>query len=106
LAGRKFVSLKDEKGVRQAYMQNAIDATGPKRAEKLIRDSGYDGVRYLARFGSRAVGGMYVDVESISYVVFEPDQIEVVGEFTEHLAGTKDDHDQQSHGGGKRRGHP
>ena len=72
LAGKGLLTSLSEHGIRAAYMQNAIDRTTPQRAEKLIREAGYDGVIYEASMMSR--GGRKSDV-SISYIVFEPSQI-------------------------------
>ena len=81
LAGKGLFTSLNERGIRVAYMQNAIDRTTPQRAEKLIREAGYDGVVYEASLMSR--GGPVGDHRgvwrrsdaSISYIVFEPSQI-------------------------------
>lgn len=78
LAGSKLYVSKDEDGTPCCYMQNAIDATGGQRAEKLIRAAGFDSVIYHAKVGSRVMGGMQVSGKSESYIVFEPSQIKVV----------------------------
>lgn len=80
LAGSKLYTSKDENGIPSAWMQNAIDYTSPARAEKLIRDAGFDGMEYEAKVGSLAVGGrgMSVTGKSRSYIVFEPTQIKSV----------------------------
>jgi hypothetical protein len=72
LAGNSLFTSLNERGIRAAYMQNAIDRTTPQRAEKLIREAGYDGVVYEAFIMSR--GGDKSDV-STSYIVFDPSQI-------------------------------
>jgi hypothetical protein len=71
LGGKNRFYPKNEKGVRSVYVQNAIDWTSPKRAEKLIKGAGYDGIKYRAAIRGQAG----VTSESISYVVFEPTQI-------------------------------
>jgi hypothetical protein len=81
LAGKRLLTNLNEHEIRVAYMQNAIDQTTPQRAEKLIREAGYDGVVYEASLMSR--GGPVGDHRgvwrrsdaSISYIVFEPSQI-------------------------------
>jgi len=74
LGGKKVYVSKDEKGNRCLYMQHAIDATSPARAEKLIRESGYDGVIYDAQVGTYGVVNRTL-AKSESYIVFEPGQI-------------------------------
>ena len=49
--------MNDENGVRQTYLQRAIDMTDPARAEKIIRAAGYDAVRYSAEYIRGAVSG-------------------------------------------------
>jgi hypothetical protein len=77
LAGRKFFPVKDENGVLAVYMQNAIDATNPKRAEKLLRDAGYDSVKYKSKITGRPMpGGQYsVGPQAESYTVLNPNQL-------------------------------
>lgn len=76
LAGRKIPTMKWDDGRKAIYLQNAIDAAHPKKAEAAIREAGYDAVKYQAKYGSRAIGGMSISQESVSYVVFEPEQVE------------------------------
>lgn len=80
LAGARLYITKDENGTRTAWLQNAVDATSPSRAQKLIQEAGYDGVEYQARIGSLAPGGRGVSVSgrSRSFVAFEPTQIKSV----------------------------
>ncbi len=75
LAGSKLFTQKSEDGRRAAFMQNAIDSTSPQRAEKLIKEAGYDGVFYRARLGQRTPYGATYSGESESFIVFEPQQI-------------------------------
>ena len=75
LAGSKLFTQKSEDGRRGAYMQNAIDSTSPQRAEKLIKEAGYDGVVYRSRIGQRTPYGSTYSGESQSFIVFEPQQI-------------------------------
>ena len=74
LAGSKMFTVKDENGHRTAYVQHAIDAASPARAERLVREAGYDGIRYLASVGTRGVGAR-TTAKSVSWVVFSPTQI-------------------------------
>ena len=75
LAGSRFFPQKNENGVRQAYIQNAIDSTSGARAEKLIRAAGYDGVVYKAKLVNPQPGGYTSGGGGTAYVVFEPTQI-------------------------------
>lgn len=80
LAGQHFFSSKDENGVPATFLQNAIDATSPQRAERLIRDAGYDGVRYMARYGSINPGGTSANIaeRSPASLVFTPEQLKII----------------------------
>ena len=79
LAGAKLMTQRGEDGVRMVYMQGAIDRTSAERAERLIREAGYDGIVYEAMLASAAWTGAGVgrrrDAVSRSYVVFEPTQV-------------------------------
>lgn len=76
LAGNRLMTQTDSDGKKIAYMQGSIDATSGKRAEKLIREAGYDSVKYEASIISPSGGGRYIQGEkSISYVVFESKQV-------------------------------
>ena len=79
LAGKKLMTQRGEDDVRMAYMQNAIDNTTAQRAEKLIREAGYDGIRYESFLLSsvwtgRGIGRARTG-SSRSFIVFEPTQI-------------------------------
>ncbi|WP_455233387.1 ADP-ribosyltransferase-containing protein [Geopseudomonas aromaticivorans] len=74
LAGKKVHIDRDAEGVRCMWLQSAIDATSGPRAERLIREAGYDGVIYDARVGSYGVVNHTLD-KSESYIVFEPSQV-------------------------------
>jgi hypothetical protein len=79
LAGKKLMTQRGEDDVRMAYMQSAIDQTGALRAEKLIREAGYDGIRYESILLSPVwtgwgMGGARTG-SSRSYIVFDPTQI-------------------------------
>jgi hypothetical protein len=81
LAGSRLFTDKNENGIRCAWMQSAIDMTSAQRAEKLIREAGYDSVSYLATVGGAA--NPFNHTRSISakgecYVVFDPAQIKIV----------------------------
>ncbi len=73
---KSFWAPQDADGVPCVFVQNAIDRTDSKRAEKLIRDAGYDGVRYMASLRSAAAPGYVKETgRSTSWIVFEPTQI-------------------------------
>ena len=72
---RVYKPVNPDSGKRQIYIQNAIDITGPARADKLIREAGYDGVAYKSRILTADVGRYTKGAESKSYVVFSPTQI-------------------------------
>jgi len=61
------------------YMPRAIDQTSAQRAEKLIREAGYDGILYESVLSSSVWtgGGMgrKRTGSSRSYIVFDPTQI-------------------------------
>jgi hypothetical protein len=58
------------------FLQNAIDAASPKKAERVIREAGYDGVIYDATVrGAIVQGRASVSGESESYVVFDSSQV-------------------------------
>jgi N12 class adenine-specific DNA methylase/GGDEF domain-containing protein len=78
LAGKNLYTVKDDNGVPSVYLQNVIDSVNPQKAEKAIREAGYDGVIYKSRIGTRGVvgyGGGTVTAESQSIIVFSPTQI-------------------------------
>lgn len=53
----------------------SLDIFDPARAERILRDLGYDGVRYEAKYGTHTPYGARFSAKSPSWVVFEPDQI-------------------------------
>lgn len=71
IAGPNFFSVKDENGVPAVWLQNAIDNASPRRAEKMIREAGYDGVIYQSTV--RTSDGRTVR-KGNAVVVFEPTQ--------------------------------
>jgi hypothetical protein len=78
LAGKGMYAVKNDAGVPSVYLQNIIDATTPQRAERVIREAGYDGVIYLARIGTRGVDGYSrgnITSESRAFIAFSPTQI-------------------------------
>lgn len=75
LAGKNFFYAKDEGGRRGVYIQNAIDATSPARAQALIRAAGYDGVRYNAKLRIMGVGSSQTMAEGRSWVALDPTQV-------------------------------
>ena len=107
----KFVSGEGEDGKRRAIIQ--LDATSPKRAERILRKYGYDAIRYTSKMGRRFIQhgrmGFEVSAESRSIVVLDAKQIvPVIGrkEYDElmrlkHITGNPD-HDspegQKRHG--------
>ena len=69
-------------GKRMVYLQNIIDKTNPKQAEQIIREFGYDGVVYNSKLITRnnCQPGYYNLIkESESYIVFDNNQIKIVG---------------------------
>lgn len=79
LAGRRLLTQAHADGRKMAYLQGAIDATSPSRAERLIREAGYDGVCYRAQIGEVTPYGKWDrGPESRSWVVFEPHQVKTV----------------------------
>lgn len=77
LAGRKLYISFDENKVPCVYLQNAIDATSPERAQRLIREAGYDGLFYQTRlvlFSAGCQGGS-ITAKSPACIVFEPCQV-------------------------------
>jgi hypothetical protein len=85
ISSRSTWYMKNELGLRTAWLQNVINSTTSQRAEKLIRDAGYDGVRYAATIRQARYGGAMAIDESPAWIVFEPTQIKHavlnVGEF-------------------------
>ena len=79
LAGSKLMTQRGEDGVRLAYMQNAIDKTSALRAEKLIREAGYDGILYESVLSTASWTGTGVGRartgSSRSFIVFDPSQV-------------------------------
>jgi hypothetical protein len=74
LAGRRqFLTETNELGQKIAIPR--IDGTDSKRAERLIREAGYDGVAYSALLMERTGYGFQKIAESPSWVVFDPAQI-------------------------------
>lgn len=80
LAGKHLFSQKDAQGIPTAFLQNAIDATSPERASRLIQDAGFDAVRYNSRIGELLPGaaGLSNVRRSPSTVVFSPQQIKIL----------------------------
>lgn len=75
LAGNNLLTQRNEDGVLMAYMQGAIDKTSAQRAEKLIREAGYDGIVYEAQLAVPTAFGWARTGSSRSFIVFEPTQI-------------------------------
>jgi hypothetical protein len=74
LAGkRRLFTQTDEQGRKVAMLP--IDWSDSKRAERLIREAGFDGVAYSARLVQRTGYGLQKTAESASWVVFDPAQI-------------------------------
>lgn len=80
LYNNRYKGDRDERGLRGLYMQNAIDATSNKRAERLIQEAGYDAIIYKAKMITRhgATPGSYFPIaDATSYVVFSPEQVRI-----------------------------
>jgi len=75
LAGKRLVAMKDERGVRVAYLRNAIELASPERAQAAIRAAGYDGIRYAADLLSPSAYGWERGSSSPSWIAFSPTQI-------------------------------
>jgi hypothetical protein len=56
----------------------SLDVTSPARAERLLKQFGYDAVIYEAKYGSAAIGGMYVSAKASSVVMLDPDKIKIL----------------------------
>lgn len=81
LAGKRLYTGTDESGAKVAYLQGAIDSTSPARAERLIREAGYDAVKYKATLRGQfnpAYGTYSKGTESDAWIVFDPNQIKIV----------------------------
>ena len=79
-ADKRFTFVGVMRGVRTAYLQHAIDQASPQRASDLIQRAGYDSVRYYGEIAARSAFGQYKTVTSgsVCWVVFDPEQIEVL----------------------------
>lgn len=75
LLGNKMFSVKNEDGIPSVWLQNALDAVDPKKAEKAIREAGYDAVRYNAKITGRGLNAGNVAAQGRSWIVFSPTQI-------------------------------
>jgi hypothetical protein len=53
-----------------------LDGFDNRRIQRVLREHGYDGIRYKSRHSR----GMLKIAEAISYVVFEPEQVRIIGE--------------------------
>jgi len=82
-AGSRLYTQDNGKGKRCVFLQNALDCTSPQRAEKLIREAGFDSVTYTAEVRSMASPGRYhVHAQGEAYLVFDPSQITIVSKET------------------------
>lgn len=78
---KRFTFVGMTRGARTAYLQHAIDQASPQRAADLIQRAGYDSVRYFAEIaaaGAPGSGYRSVTSSSVCWVVFDPEQIEVL----------------------------
>jgi hypothetical protein len=75
LAGKRLVAMKDERGIRVAYLRNAIELATPERAQAAIQAAGYDGIRYSAGLLSPSAYGWERGASSPSWIAFSPTQI-------------------------------
>lgn len=55
-----------------------LDMTSPSRAERLLKQFGYDAVVYKAKYGQSAIGGMYISHKALSVVMLDPSKIEIL----------------------------
>ena len=59
-----------------------LDLFDPKRVMRMIREAGFDGVTYTARYGRPGAPGMGIgprtEAESRSHIVFEPEQVHIL----------------------------
>lgn len=79
LAGKRFFYARDLEGRRACYLQNAIDATSPERALRLIQEAGYDSVAYEASLRTATVSGHYQSLRAgLSITVLDATKIEIV----------------------------
>jgi hypothetical protein len=77
LAGRKLITVKNDEGIPCVWLQNAVDATNPSRAQELITQAGFDSVIYRSRVGTAGVNAR-ITAESLSYIVFKNSQIRIL----------------------------
>jgi hypothetical protein len=76
LAGKRLFTQNDENGVKSVFLQNAIDSTSPARAYNILRDAGYDSVKYKAKIKTPLVGNAYIPGrEADAYTVLNPANI-------------------------------
>jgi hypothetical protein len=77
LMGSKNFSMKDEHGIPSVFLQNAIDASSPQKAKKLIEGAGYNSVKYESKIVGLPTpnGTRFVGPKSKSYTVLNPDDI-------------------------------
>lgn len=75
--GRRMYTQKNEAGIAQAYFAHALDAASAQRAERLVREAGFDGIRYRARLmgGAHQAGWLAIHQEAESFLVFEGHQV-------------------------------
>jgi hypothetical protein len=85
LAGKRAYKIKDENGVPSIYLKNAIDEATPQKAEKVIKEYGYDGILYEAVMGISRWG----DTKAPTYVVLNPQQVIHKGGYTKTVAKTR-----------------
>lgn len=88
LGGKRVYIGKDEGGNRCAWLQNAIDATTPRRAQGIIEEAGYDGILYNIRIGTPGVQAR-ITHEGKGFVVFSPDQIQIISRQDLSAAATR-----------------
>jgi len=78
IAGNKLIVIKDENGIPTTYLQRAIDSASPQRAEKILRDEGYDCIIYNVRvIGNYGMSPGYYNIskEAEGIIVLNPSQI-------------------------------
>lgn len=62
-------------GKQQVYLKNALDALPPAKVKQALKDAGYDGLIYTARFEERGIGSRRLLAEGKTYIVLDPRQI-------------------------------
>jgi len=76
IAGRKFLSMKNESGIPIAYIKNNLDDAVPSRVHGMLIDAGYDGLLYSGDIGSVSpYGRKFISAQGKAVIAFSPGQI-------------------------------